>query len=475
VTFIPGDSIHATGVTWHLGGVTFIPEGTIHNSGFTWHVNNVTLIPEGTKHNSGSTWHVAGETFIPPNARHMAGTTWHQNGATFLLTFQFNGDPLALVAECGLTQPCEPIECHQGQCNPLDQQCVYMPTPGAPCDDDNPYTDNDMCSPQGTCLGQPMAGAECDDANPCTIGDTVTPEGECKGEPAPAGEACASDNHCIAPGGSTCDGEGNCIGPIMVGAPCDDGDEGTVEDICHEDGACHGLGILECGDFNACNGEEGVDPLTGCTPGEPLLCNDLCAGESFICDPTFGCLVSAGLDCDQPNDCFDGSCTDDGCVIETSDCDDGNPCTQDICDGIGGCTHTPLPDGEVCDDGTACTIGESCMAGTCGGGQVVECGECQACNAETGECSVSTCTPDPCGVPFADGDKDGDVDQNDFGLWQRCFSGPGPEEWPDPIACGCFDRDGDTDVDQEDFGAFQICISGAAIAADPTCEQPPAD
>jgi hypothetical protein len=45
-------------------------------------------------------------------------------------------------------------------------------------------------------------------------------------------------------------------------------------------------------------------------------------------------------------------------------CDDNNPCTDDSCDPVSGCVHTPL-DGVPCDDGNLCTSGETCHSGTC--------------------------------------------------------------------------------------------------------------
>jgi hypothetical protein len=46
-------------------------------------------------------------------------------------------------------------------------------------------------------------------------------------------------------------------------------------------------------------------------------------------------------------------------------CDDGLPCTRDLCSAPKGCSHPPA-DGLGCDDGNACTIGELCSASGCG-------------------------------------------------------------------------------------------------------------
>ena len=67
-----------------------------------------------------------------------------------------------------------------------------------------------------------------------------------------------------------------------------------------------------------------------------------------------------------------------------------------------------------------------------------------------------------------DMDGDGDVDQQDFGLFQVCLSGPGVAQ-PDP-ACECAHLDDDEDVDQDDFSVFQNCMSGANVPADPNCD-----
>jgi hypothetical protein len=66
-----------------------------------------------------------------------------------------------------------------------------------------------------------------------------------------------------------------------------------------------------------------------------------------------------------------------------------------------------------------------------------------------------------------DFDNDCDVDQEDFGHFQRCLTGPGIEV----TDLSCLDAmlDNDADVDADDFGVFQACLSGANIAADPSC------
>lgn len=81
---------------------------------------------------------------------------------------------------------------------------------------------------------------------------------------------------------------------------------------------------------------------------------------------------------------------------------------------------------------------------------------------------------------FGDVDEDGDVDPDDFDVFQACATGPGLAYDAQNLASGCtlvadgqgviavdFDRDGD--VDLSDFGTFQRCLSGAGVWANPSC------
>ena len=65
-----------------------------------------------------------------------------------------------------------------------------------------------------------------------------------------------------------------------------------------------------------------------------------------------------------------------------------------------------------------------------------------------------------------DCDGDGDVDQSDFGCFQRCLSG----EWVSyKPSCGSADLDIDGDVDLNDFQVFLSCMRGADVIPDPDC------
>ena len=86
--------------------------------------------------------------------------------------------------------------------------------------------------------------------------------------------------------------------------------------------------------------------------------------------------------------------------------------------------------------------------------------------------------PSPVHVPFADFDGDSDVDLGDFGVLQRCLTGPGGGI---PSGCEAFDRPeagfpaGDSDIDASDVDKFLACFSGPDIPASASCETPVAN
>lgn len=73
---------------------------------------------------------------------------------------------------------------------------------------------------------------------------------------------------------------------------------------------------------------------------------------------------------------------------------------------------------------------------------------------------------DPCHAPFPDHDGDGDVDQEDFGVFQTCLTEGLSGILP---GCSCFDYDYSDAIDGVDFDAFAACMSGSGVPAKPTC------
>jgi hypothetical protein len=159
-------------------------------------------------------------------------------------------------------------------------------------------------------------------------------------------------------------------------------------------------------------------PQGACAPSSPEPGKEVTAQWGGRKD--LGAACASALDC-YSNQCVDGVCCNTACegACEACDvagsegtcsvleqgaaCDDGSACTlQDTCDGQsaegcrgtpmtcdsppgqchqaagtcadGACGYTPRPVGSSCDDGNACSLGETCGADqACGGGTLKVC------------------------------------------------------------------------------------------------------
>jgi len=88
------------------------------------------------------------------------------------------------------------------------------------------------------------------------------------------------------------------------------------------------------------------------------------------------------------------------------------------------------------------------------------------CGEPGGPCEVAGSPPPILG----DMDRDGDVDQEDFGCFQACLSGSVIPQ-PDP-ACQRALLDTDADVDGYDTAIFLGCMTGANVPAGANCFAP---
>ena len=86
--------------------------------------------------------------------------------------------------------------------------------------------------------------------------------------------------------------------------------------------------------------------------------------------------------------------------------------------------------------------------------------ECQTMNGRWAGFGTTCATHTCCPVPFADADYDGDVDQDDFGVFQVCYTGPTGGV---PAGCTCFNRVADNTIDGLDLNAFLNCFTGANV------------
>ncbi len=81
--------------------------------------------------------------------------------------------------------------------------------------------------------------------------------------------------------------------------------------------------------------------------------------------------------CNGIDDDCNGNIDDNGSLL----CSDGNVCTDDVCNGISGCSHAY--NAAPCDDGDACTANDTCAAGTCHSGPPRNCDDSNLCTDDS--------------------------------------------------------------------------------------------
>ncbi|MCB9740563.1 MAG: hypothetical protein H6747_14970, partial [Deltaproteobacteria bacterium] len=267
---------------------------------------------------------------------------------------------------------------------------------------------------KGGCVLAPRReGEPCDDGEPCTLGD-VCKAGACQ---AGATELCGCrDDAGCSDDGDLCNGTPYCdkaafpwsckINPATV-VVCKVSDAVCRTSVC----------VPLSGDCTEVAGHQGepCDDGDACTAGD--RCEDgSCAGPDYVC----GCQVDA--DCPDPDGdpctgvpyCEKGAQGPGSCkpnpatVVKCSDKLD-TACRKNLCQsGSGACTLVPVAEQQSCDDGDACTSGETCAAGVCGGGtntckctQDADCKDkedgnvCNGtlyCESQSGKCVVNTAT-----------------------------------------------------------------------------------
>jgi hypothetical protein len=158
---------------------------------------------------------------------------------------------------------------------------------------------------------------------------------------------------------------------------------------------CNGLpNGTACNDGNACTTGETCQANV-CQPKGTVTCAapDQCH-TAGTCNPTSGA-------CQYPTKA-DGAACDDGNACTLTDtcqagtCQGGTPVacaasdqchTAGVCDPkTGACSNPNQADGTSCDDGSVCTVGDTCNAGACVGGSPLSCDDGLT-------CTVDTCDP----------------------------------------------------------------------------------
>ncbi|MCB9739923.1 MAG: hypothetical protein H6747_11685 [Deltaproteobacteria bacterium] len=302
------------------------------------------------------------------------------------------------------------IPCTIDSCDP-NVGCLHAPDHKA-CQDGNPCT-VDACDARLGCQTVPRVGT-CDDGNPCTTGESCQGTSCIGGTPTPCedGSSCTANpcdpaKGCLAvpvSPGSACKPVDACqvIGSCVLGVcqptqakNCDDGNPCTLDTCDNTDGSCgHGAVPGPCDDGSACTTDDscvgklciGVALPTCCTEDtdcadDNACSDDRCVGGGCINDVT----PMNGLPCDDDNACTAASaCAAGSCVATLNiDCDDGEPCTVEFCNGQKGCQKLALGDGASCDDGDVCNGVALCSAGLCVASNVLDCDDDNPCTDDT--------------------------------------------------------------------------------------------
>lgn len=329
-----------------------------------------------------------------------------------------NGQCLHVIYDCSDQNPCTTDVCNPatGQCqytplpngSPCDdlnpctttshcvlernnvQYCIGTDgTPGAPCNDANNCTINDRCLPVGVdgtlrCTGTYLS---CEDGTACTLDYCDYDTGQCQHRLL----GCDDSNPCTT---DSCNPQTGCQWvPVPLGTPCEDRDFCTINDVC-----------IEQSGYTFCRGTPNVG--MPCDDGNPCTVNTYCVppGNGSLCQGQY-------LTCEDGNPCTSNLCQEQGqCVVVPMQCNDFNPCTYDECRiAQGGCQNSPREDGSACNDNSACTLTDACQAGNCTGIQLdcddgnpctqdycdgVGCGHYTSCSGADNEaCTSDACDP----------------------------------------------------------------------------------
>jgi hypothetical protein len=171
---------------------------------------------------------------------------------------------------------------------------------------------------------------------------------------------------------------------------------------CQESLTVNGVSTMQC------VADAGVCPCTGTSVQLGLWTACLVENDFGSCTGQRLCTAEGLSDCDASVPAAE-SCNgiDDDCDTETDEpdllegiyqplCDDDNDCTEDKCAGTDGCLNEILESGS-CDDDNPCTVADHCASGMCLG-NLVECDDKNSCTDDscdgTGGCLFTNNTAD---------------------------------------------------------------------------------
>ncbi len=226
---------------------------------------------------------------------------------------------------------------------------------------------------QGVCECSSLA-IETGLASPCSTSNDL---GSCSGYRVCTEtglEACDA----ATPSVETCNGiDDDCDG-VVDEDMCDDGNTCTI-DICQGAEGCayEPINEGECMDGDVCTVGDHCE--AGICVGTPLDCDDGNPCTEDVCDNLGGCsFTNQTVLCDDGDPCTLGDLCQDGACVGTAtlECDDSNPCTDDSC-GQNGCDH--IANTAECDDGNTCSTTSACIGGLCKATSIVICDDGDIC------------------------------------------------------------------------------------------------
>jgi hypothetical protein len=362
-----------------------------------------------------------------------------------------------------------------GACDTVNGTCVDNLCVGG-------MKEGQACTGDPDCAASYLCGAGMDTHAECGTYDFFCDANLCDGGPKD-GQPCTEDADC----------EGiACIGGGSDGQPCTT-DEDCLGYSCFSDIQCRDS--LDCdgyfvalvprkddpdgdgvyGPFNriAIGAGKGVDRT------DPVVCDWVGWPPALKCvgGPNSGNLCTSDADCPSSigqciSDVCQGGANHGSACTTNADCPDFQECMDAI--GYNDMTvdEVVLYDGVTLSLDGPCCVTTSPGQGTC---TITSSATCNGTFLGTYK-TCDDCLYDCYADPFADADDDGDVDQDDFALFQRCYSGSGGGITIGN-GCHCFDveadslgTDPDGDVDQTDYQAFENCASGPSMPANTACD-----
>jgi hypothetical protein len=282
------------------------------------------------------------------------------------------------------------------------------------------------------CVGFDCSALNCDDGNVCTE-DSCTSESGCVHTNVTEGTSCSDGVYCN--GAETCNANGVCQSGTPV--TCTDDGNACTNDVCNEAAKSCGVDVAagtSCSDGVYCNGAETCTANGVCQSGTPVTCpddgnactNDVCNEAAKSC----GVNVAAGTSCSDDVFCNGAETCNGNGVCQSGTpvtCpNDHNACTNDVCNEATQSCGVTVADGTSCIDGKTCTHGDKCEGGVCVGTPE----QCD-CDDLIG-CTVDACDPaNPSANPTT-----GCVHTNNCDSGVCCSSSSGGSCVPDCSTCG---------------------------------------